>query len=155
MTDQTVQYPLLELQGLSLRAPGDWERTDVPGAELVVAAPKISAGQNNFRPNLVVLAEPSAASIQQLSTRAMASAMADAAGTYMVSCDIFDSNHGARRLEFTHRVDSLLINVIKYLFATGDRAIELTFSCLVDHRSAYAELAQYIASSVQITEEQQ
>ncbi|GAB3517490.1 hypothetical protein [Arthrobacter monumenti] len=154
MTEQTVQYPLIQLQDLSLRAPADWEQVDVPGTALVVAEPEKPKAQTTFRPNLVVITEHSAASVQQLSTRAMASAMADATDTYMVSCDIWSSHHPGRRIEFTHRVDSLLVDVVKYLFATGDRAVELTFSCLVAQRSAYAELATYIASSVQFTEEE-
>lgn len=152
MTDQTVQHPLIHLQDLSLRAPAEWERMDVRGTELVIAGPEAVAARQLFRPNLVVLAEPSQASIQQLSTRAMASAMGDATSTYMVSCDLWGGGFPSRRLEFTHRVDSMLVDVVKHLFATGDRAVELTFSCLVSQRSAYAELADYMAASVEFTE---
>lgn len=152
MTDQTVQHPLIELRGLSLRAPTEWERMDVAGTELVLAGPEEAAAQQDFRPNLVVLAEPSEASIQQLSTRAMTSAMGDATSTYMVSCDLWTGDYPARRLEFTHRVDSLLVNVLKHIFVAGGQAVELTFSCLVSQRSAYAQLADYIASSVDFME---
>lgn len=154
MNEQTVQHPLIQLRGLSLRAPADWEQVDVPGTALVAVEPERPKAQTTFRPNLVVISEPSAASIQQLSTRAMASAMADATDTYMVSCDIWPGDHPSRCLEFTHRVDSLLVDVVKYLFATGDRAVELTFSCLVGQRPAYADLATYIASSMQFTEQE-
>lgn len=152
MTDQTVQYPLIELRGLSLHAPADWERMDVAGTELVIAGPEASAGQQDFRPNLVVLAEPSEASIQQLSTRVMASAMGDLTSTYMVSCSPLDTDQPSRRLEFSHRVDSMLVDVIKHIFLVGGRAVELTFSCLVSERSAYAQLADYMAASVEFTE---
>ncbi|WP_026817945.1 hypothetical protein [Arthrobacter castelli] len=153
MTDQTMQHPLIQLQGLSLRAPGDWERLDVPGTELVIAGPEISDAPQDFRPNLVVLTEPSSASIQQLSTRTMASAIADATSTYIASCNLWEAGYPARRIEFTHRVGPMLVDVVKHLFATPELAVELTFSCLVSERSAYAELANYIASSVEFTEE--
>lgn len=153
MTDQTVQHPLIELQGLNLRAPDDWERTEVPETELVIAAPDTAGAQQKFRPNLVVITEAAEGSIQQLSTRVMASAIADATATYMVSCDLWTEDNPGRRIEFTHRVDSLLVDVVKYLFVTGGRAVELTFSCLVSQRSAYVQLADYIASSVEFTEE--
>lgn len=153
MTDQTVQHPLIQLQHLSLRVPAEWERLDVPGTEMVIAGPEAAAEQQQFRPNLVVLAEPTEASIQQLSTRSMASAMGDATSAYIVACDLWTGDCPARRLEFTHRVDSMLVDVIKHIFVVSGRAVELTFSCLVGQRSAYAQLADYIASSVEFTEE--
>lgn len=153
MTDQTTDPQTIRLRGLTLQAPAQWEHVDTPGVELVIAAPH-EPPQGEARPNLVVTTASSTASIQQLSSETMTAAVTGDNSSYVVSCDLWDAGeHPARRIELTHRVGSEQINVIKHLIAAPDRAVELTFSCPVAARPAYAELANGIASSVEITQE--
>lgn len=153
MTDQIAEPQTFRLPGLALQAPAQWERVDAPGVDLKIVAPHAS-DQTDAPPSLVVVTEPSTASIQQLSSRMIASALAGATPSYVVACDLWDAgDHWGRRIELTHRVDSEQINVITHLLTAPGRALELTFSSSVGARSDYAQVANGIAASVQVTQE--
>lgn len=151
MTEQTVDPQTIRLRGITLQAPAQWEQVDTPGVELMIAAPH-EPPQGEARPTLVVSTERSSASIQRLSSEMMTAAVTGANSSYVVSCDLWSAGDvPGRRIELTHRVGSEQVDVITHLFATSDRAIELTFSCPVASRSAYAGLANDIAASLEIT----
>lgn len=153
MSDQTADPQTIRLRGLTLQAPAQWERADAPDAELRMTAPQ-EPDQIDMRPSLVVTTKPSEASIHRLSSEAMTAAVTGANSSYVVSCDLWGAGgHPARRIELTHRVGSEQIDVITHLIAAPDRAVELTFTCSVGTRTAYAELANGIAASVEITQE--
>lgn len=153
MTDQTPELRTFRLPGLSLQAPADWEPIDAPGVDLMIASPD-HPDDADARPRLTVVTKPSTASIQQLSSQVISAATSGATPSYVVACDIWDigdPDHWGRQIERTHRAGSVQVDVITYLAAVGDRAIELTFSCPVAIRSAGADLASAIAGSLELS----
>jgi hypothetical protein len=148
----TDYYPVIDAGVLRLRHPINWQPVQQEQVDFALAAPE--AGNGAFRANAVIRSEATDATIQQLSTWAIASAMADLPNAYMVAVDLWPpAAVPARRLEFTYEVEGRCIFVSKYLFAPGGRAIELTFSCTVPQLQSYSELFSFMATSVELKPE--
>jgi hypothetical protein len=148
----TDYYPVIDAGVLRLRHPVSWQPVQQERADFALAAPE--AGRGTFRANAVIRSEATDATVQQLSTWSIASAMADLPNAYMVAVNLWDpAAVPARSLEFTYEAEGRCIYVNKYVFAASGRAIELTFSCTVPQLCSYAKLFSFMASSVEIKPE--
>jgi hypothetical protein len=102
------------------------------GVELVLARRDNTPDQ--FRPNLVVTATASTETIQAMSTVAMATALASAEGTHLLSCDV--RRHtvlgDGRRIEFAYLSGTDAVCVTQWVFAAGGYEISATASRTVD-----------------------
>lgn len=145
-------YPVINAGVLRLRHPINWQPVQQEQVDFALAAPE--AGKGTFRANAVIRSEATDATIQQLSTWSIASAMADLPNVYMIAVNLWPTAAvPARSLEFTYEAEGRCIYVNKYIFAVSGRAVELTFSCTVLQLQSYAQLFTFMASSVEFTSE--
>jgi hypothetical protein len=128
------------------------ETVPTDDAELVLARRNNPQGQ--FRPNLVVTATRSTSTIQAMSTVAMATALATAPGTHLLSCDIWP--HPAlgdgRRIEFAYLSAAEAVCVTQWIFATDGHEISATASRSVDQVLAADETFDWIVGTLLLPE---
>jgi hypothetical protein len=123
---------------------------DAEIVELVFARRNNPEGQ--FRLNLVVTAVPSTETIQAMSTVAMATALASAEGTHLLSCDIWphDALGEGRRVEFAYLAGAGAVCVTQWLFAAGGYEISATASRSVDQVLAADETFDWIVGTLRL-----
>ena len=110
--------------------PQGWERIEIEGVDLALAAPQPSLG---FRPNVVLTSVDSDAPIEQASVVALAAAGSQHPGAIVVSCDVWvHSPHPGRTIVFSYSAgDDSEVVVMKWVWATGSRHVHLAASCAI------------------------
>ena len=138
--------------GIRASCPPSIEVVPAEDAEFALARRNNPDGQ--FRPNLVVTATPSTSTIQAMSTVAMATAVATAAGTHLLSCDIFPhaTLGDGRRIEFAYLADESAVCVTQWIFAAGGYEVSATASRSVDQVLAADETFDWIVGTLRLPE---
>jgi hypothetical protein len=124
----------------------------VPTADVELVLARRDNPPAQFRPNLVVTATPSTATVQAMSTMAMATAAESAPGTHLLSCDLWphDALGEGRRIEFGYLAGAGAVCVTQWIFAAGGFEISATASRSVDQVPATDETFDWIVGTLRL-----
>lgn len=139
--------------GIRAGCPPSMQALPAEDAELVLARRDNPDGQ--FRPNVVVTATTSTATIQTLSTMAMATAVLTAPGTHLLSCDLWPHHvlGDGRRIEFAYLAGAGAVCVTQWVFSARGYEISATASRSVDQVLATDETFDWIVGTLQLPEQ--
>lgn len=120
---------------VSLVPPPGWTSGPLlPGTAAVLLAPPPADG--GFRPNLVVVSEPSEASAAKLATVTLATHQVVMADYHLIDVDRWDrAVPDGRRFEYLHRQGATALHAVQYTAALPGSAVHITFTC-AEHQVA-------------------